>query len=164
MRHSGRAPTDFVITDGIGAAMVNMGAMGAVSLIYILLIGGDLNGPVAGAILTSIGFGAAGEHPRNSLPIMGGVWLASLVMVQNHTDPGMQLAALFGTALAPIAGQFGWHYGVMAGFLHAAVVLAVAAPCGGYNLYNNGFSAGLVALVMVSVIQGISRRWRESDR
>lgn len=164
MRHSGRSPTDFVITDGIGATMMNMGAMGVVSLCYILLVGGDLNGPVVGAILTAIGFGAAGEHPKNTIPVMFGVWIASHVMVPTHTDPGMQLAALFGTALAPISGQFGWYYGIIAGFLHAAVVLVVGAPCGGYNLYNNGFAAGLVALVMVSLIQGISHRWRHVDR
>ncbi len=163
MRHSGRAPTDFVITDGIGAAMVNMGAMGIVSLAYILLIGGDLNGPVVGAILTSIGFGAAGEHPKNTVPVIVGVFIASHIMNPSNTDPGMQLAALFGTALAPISGQFGPHYGVLAGLVHAAVVLAVAAPCGGYNLYNNGFAAGLVALVMVSMIQGVSKRWRSAD-
>ena len=164
MRHSGRAPTDFVITDGIGATMINMGTVGIVSLVYILMVGGDLNGPVVGAILTSIGFGAAGEHPKNIVPVMFGVWIASHVMIPTHIDPGMQLAALFGTALAPIAGQFGWLFGIIAGFLHAAVVLAVGAPCGGYNLYNNGFSAGLVALVMVALIQGISHKWRNADR
>lgn len=164
MRHSGRSPTDFVITDGIGATMMNMGLMGGVSLGYVLLVGGDLNGPVCGAVLTAVGFGAAGQHPKNSIPIMLGVWLASHVMIPNETDPGMLLAALFGTTLAPIAGHFGWFFGIIAGFLHAAVVLAVGAPCGGYNLYNNGFAAGLVALVMVSLIQGLSLRWRNPDR
>ncbi|MFV0496845.1 MAG: DUF1576 domain-containing protein [Candidatus Fimivivens sp.] len=163
MRHSGRAPTDFVITDGIGATMMNMGAMGVVGLGYVVLVGGDLNGPVCGAILTAVGFGAAGEHPKNTIPIVFGVWIASHVMVPNNTDPGMLLAALFSTALGPISGQFGWPYGIIAGFLHAAVVLAVGAPCGGYNLYNNGFSAGLVALVMASLIHGISPRWRNVD-
>ena len=94
---------------------------------------------------------------------MVGVFIASHIMIPSNTDPGMQLAALFGTALAPISGQFGAHYGVLAGLLHAAVVLATAAPCGGYNLYNNGFAAGLVALVMVSMIQGVSKRWRSAD-
>ena len=157
MRHSGRAPTDFVLTDGVGPSMVNMGVIGLISLAYIIWIKGDLNGPVVGGILTSMGFAAAGEHPKNTLPIMVGVYIASHVMHPAVTDPGMQLAALFGTALAPISGQFGWHYGVLAGFIHAAVVLAVGAPTGGFNLYNNGFSAGLVALVMVAIIQGLSK-------
>lgn len=164
MRHSGRSPTDFIITDGIGITMFNMGMMGAITLGYVLLIGGDLNGPVMGAILTVIGFASAGEHPRNSIPIMIGVYIASLVMNPSNTDPGMLLAALFGMSLAPIAGQFGPVYGIIAGFIHAAVVLVVGAPCGGYNLYNNGFSAGLVGLVMLSLIQGTSKRWRHTDR
>jgi len=164
MRHSGRSPTDFIITDGIGATMFNMGLMGAITLGYVLLIGGDLNGPVMGAILTVIGFASAGEHPRNGIPIMAGVYLASLVMQPSNTDPGMLLAALFGMSLAPIAGQFGTVYGIIAGFIHAAVVLVVGAPCGGYNLYNNGFSAGLVGLVMLSLIQGTSKHWRHTDR
>lgn len=154
-RHSGRAPTDFMLTDGIGVTMMNMGAMGAVSLGYVLLVGGDLNGPVVGAVLTAVGFGAAGEHPKNTIPVMLGVWLASKVLIPLDTDPGMLLAALFGTALAPVSGTFGAFWGVVAGFTHAAVVLVVGAPCGGYNLYNNGFSSGLVALVMVSVLQGV---------
>lgn len=158
MRHSGRAPTDFVMTDGIGATMINMSAVGLIGTAYILLIGGDLNGPVIGAIFTAAGFGAAGEHPKNVVPVMAGVYLGSILMVAETTSPGLQLAALFGSSLAPVAGQFGWPYGVLAGFLHSAVVLAVGAPCGGYNLYNNGFSAGLVALVMVSTIQGFSKK------
>jgi len=163
MRHSGRAPTDFIITDGIGVTMFNMGMMGLLALGYVLLIGGDLNGPVLGAIFTVIGFGAAGQHPRNCIPIMLGVYIASLVMIPSNTDPGMLLAALFGMSLAPIAGQFGFIYGVLAGFIHSAVVLVVGAPCGGYNLYNNGFSAGLVALLMLSIIQSVSRHWRHAD-
>ena len=158
MRHSGRAPTDFVMTDGIGATMINMSAVGLIGAAYIFLIGGDFNGPVIGAIFTAAGFGAAGEHPKNVFPVMAGVYLGSVLMVADTTSPGLQLAALFGSALAPVAGQFGWFYGVLAGFLHSAVVLAVGAPCGGYNLYNNGFSAGLVALVMVSTIQGFSKK------
>lgn len=163
MRHSGRSPTDFVMTDGIGMTMVNMAAVGVVCITYILLIGGDLCGPIVGAILTSVGFAAAGEHPRNIIPVMTGVYLASRVMVYSATHPSIQLAALFGAALAPISGQFGWYYGIIAGFLHTALVLETGGPCGGFNLYNNGFSAGLVALIMVSVIQGLSKRWRSND-
>ena len=159
MRHSGRSPTDFVITDGIAATTMNMGVVGLICTAYIIFIGGDLNGPVVGAILTSIGFASSGLHPRNVVPIMLGVFLAGSMMVMPVNSPSLQLAALFGTALAPIAGQFGWTYGIAAGMLHSALALALAAPCGGYNLYNNGFSAGLIALVMIGFIQGFSRKW-----
>jgi hypothetical protein len=156
MRHSGRAPTDFVLTDGIGTSMVNMGVVGTISILYIVLVKGDLNGPVIGAIMTMMGFAAAGSHPKNAIPVMAGVYVASHLMHPAVADPGMQLAALFGTALAPISGRFGWFMGMLAGLLHAAVVLVVGEPTGGFNLYNNGFSAGLVALVMIAVVQAFS--------
>ena len=162
MRHSGRAPTDFVITDSLGPTAINMGVVGFIGLIYILLIGGDLNGPVTGAILTCIGFAAIGIHPRNMIPIMAGVFLASLIMHNDASSPSLQLAALFGTALAPIAGSFGTGYGIIAGFLHAFLVLTIGEPCGGFNLYNNGFSAGLISLIMVGFIQGFSKKWHKA--
>ena len=45
-----------------------------------------------------------------------------------------------------------------AGILHTCVMLAVGPLCGGYNLYNNGFAAGLVALILVSIIQDVFNR------
>lgn len=147
MRHHGCAPhNDHIATDGIGSVMVNMGIIGYICVGYILLIGGDLNGPVVGGILTAIGFGAAGVHPRNFLPVLIGVWLYSLVAVQHATAPAVQLAAIFGaTALAPIAGDFGY------------LILATEAT-GGLNLYNNGFSAGFVAALMVALADTFNKK------
>ena len=50
--------------------LANMGLTGAIGMVYVLPIGGDLNGPVIGAILTIVGFAAFGKHPRNIVPIM----------------------------------------------------------------------------------------------
>ncbi len=162
MRHTGKAPSDFVVTDSLAATAINMGVVGFIALFYIIAINGDLNGPVLGAILTCIGFAAIGIHPKNMIPIMLGVFLASLMMHYDSAMPSLQLAALFGTALAPISGTFGSFYGIMAGFLHAFLVLTIGEPCGGYNLYNNGFSAGLVAIIMVGFIQGFSKKWQKT--
>lgn len=86
-----------------------------------------------------------------------------MFIVHDAHVPSVKLAALFGTALAPISGQFGLIYGIAAGFLHTCVVLAVGPPCGGYNLYNNGFAAGLVAFIMVAVIQDLLNRKPKED-
>ena len=95
--------------------LANMGLAGAVGTIYVLAVGGDLNGPVIGAILTIVGFAAFGKHPRNIVPIMAGVFIGSLFKPFGAADPSIVLAALFGTTLAPIAGRFGWHWGIVAG-------------------------------------------------
>jgi Protein of unknown function (DUF1576) len=67
------------------------------------------------------------------------------------------LAALFGTTLAPIAGRFGWHWGLLAGFVHSSVAQTVGQLHGGLVLYNNGFAAGLVAAVLLPVILALRR-------
>jgi len=151
----GRAPTDFIALAGFGATLANMGLAGTVGLIYVLAIGGDLNGPTIGAILTIVGFAAYGKHPRNITPIMLGVFLGSLAKPWHASDPSVTLAALFGTTLAPIAGRFGFGWGVVAGVFHASAAMTVGPLHAGLNLYNNGFAAGIVASLLVPVIVAI---------
>jgi hypothetical protein len=151
----GQSPTDFIALAGFGPALANMGATGAIGMAYILAVGGELNGPVIGAIFTIVGFAAFGKHPRNIVPIMIGVFLGSLAKPWSADDPSILLAALFGTTLAPIAGRFGWHWGVAAGFVHSSAALTVGPVHAGLNLYNNGFAAGIVASVLVPVIIAI---------
>ena len=154
---SGRAPSDFLRMVGGGPVLINMGVNGLLATGYILLVGGDLNGPTLGGILTVIGFSAYGKHARNILPVMCGVLLGGIFMHYNVDAPGLQLAALFGTTLAPFSGVFGWPVGVVAGFLHSAVVLQAGYVLAGVNLYNNGFSGGLIAIVLFPTVMAIVR-------
>ena len=154
---SGRAPSDFLRMVGGGPVLINMGVNGLLATGYILLTGGDLNGPTLGGILTIIGFSAYGKHARNILPVMCGVLLGGLFMHYTVESPALQLAALFGTTLAPFAGVFGWPAGVVAGFLHSAVVLQAGYVLAGVNLYNNGFSGGLIAIVLFPTVMAIVR-------
>ncbi len=160
VRLPGQSPTDFVALAGIGPTLLNMSLTGAMGTAYVLLVGSDLNGPTIGAILTVVGFSAYGKHPRNILPIMLGVLIGSLAKPWAADDPSAVLAALFGTTLAPIAGRFGWHWGIVAGFLHSSVAQSVGHLHGGLVLYNNGFAAGLVAAILVPVILAVQARPR----
>lgn len=165
VRMSGQAPSDFVAQAGFGPVLVNMSLTGTIGLCYVLLVGGDLNGPVIGAIFTIVGFAAYGKHPRNIVPIMAGVFLGSFAKPWGPADPSGLLAALFGTTLAPIAGRFGWHWGIVAGFLHSSAARSVGTVHGGLNLYNNGFAAGIVASVLAAVIIALqSRRNRQPPK
>ena len=160
---TGQAPTDFIAIAGFGPALANMGLTGAIGTIYVLLVGGDLNGPVIGAIFTIVGFAAFGKHPKNIVPIMLGVFVASLVKPWSASDPTILLAALFGTTLAPIAGRFGWHWGIVAGMIHSSAAQSVGALHAGLNLYNNGFAAGIVAAVLAPVIIAIQGGRQDSS-
>lgn len=151
LRMSGQAPADFVASVGLGATMVNMGLCGMLGLTYLLLIRADLNGPTIGGLLTIVGFAACGKHPLNISPVMAGIVLGSLAKPWMLNDPAIVLATLFGSTLAPIAGHFGWGWGLVAGFIHSSAALSVGNNHAGLNLYNNGFAAGLVAAVVVPV-------------
>lgn len=168
MRHPGRAVADFVLMDGAPVTLVNMGIVGLLCTTYILLIGGDLSGPVVGALLTAFGFAAFGVHARNYLPVLAGVLLSTLFTHMQPTTPGIQMAAVFAVGLAPIAGQFGILAGIIAGMLHAAVVVCSSTLYGGLNLYNNGFATGLVAIVLVptleSFIKGFQTKKDQKNR
>ena len=149
---TGRAPSDYLRMFGSPATLINVGVNGLIGMMFILVTGGDLNGPTLGGIFTIMGFSGFGKHARNIVPVMSGVVLGSVFMHWGINDSGVQLALLFGTTLAPIAGYFGWSFGVLAGFLHSSVVLHTGTPVEGINLYNNGYSGGLIATVLYPII------------
>ena len=158
-RHPGRAIADFVIMDGPGATLMNMGLVGILCETYILLIGGDLSGPVQGAVFMAAGYAAFGAHIKNYFPVLLGVFLSCFVTQYLPVTPGIQIAAIFGVGLAPITGQFGPIAGIVAGFLHAAIVMYTSQMYGGLNLYNNGFSAGWVAIILIPLIESFMARF-----
>ena len=159
MRHPGRAVADFVMMDSVGATLMNMGIMGLIAEGYILLVGGDLSGPVIGCFLTVFGFSAFGAHPKNYLPVLAGVFLSTFFNKYTLQDAGVLIASMFVVGLSPIAGQFGPVAGVMAGILHSAIVMCTSQMYGGLNLYNNGFSAGWVAIIMVPTMESFMKEF-----
>ena len=161
---TGRAPNDYLRMFGAGAVLINIGLNGLIGIAYILLVDGDINGPTLGGIFTIMGFSAFGKHPRNIIPVMLGVWLGAYGMHYEPNYPALQLAGLFGTTLAPVSGHFGAVFGVAAGFIHSALVLQTGGPVAGLNLYNNGFSGGLIAIVMYPTLTAVVRHRRPKLR
>ena len=158
LRTSGVSGTDYLADEGGASTIFNMGVNGLFATLFVLAVGGSLNGPTIGGIFTIVGFSATGKHLRNIAPIMMGVVLASMTKYWNISDPSPMLALLFSTTLAPIAGEFGVIAGLVAGYLHSSVALNVGIVYGGMNLYNNGFAGGIVAIFMVPVIQSVRDR------
>ena len=153
MKHPGRAVADFVLMDGAGATLINMGLLGIFAETYVILVGGDLSGPVIGGMLTVFGFGAFGAHLKNYIPVLIGVYLSSYLSVHMYGSYAVVIASLFAVGLAPVAGQYGWVAGIVSGVLHSMLVMTTGVIYGGLNLYNNGFSCGWVAVVMVTLIE-----------
>lgn len=158
-RLSGRLPSDFMEMVSMRSTLVNMGALGFASWIYVLAVGAPLNGPVIGGILTIVGFGGFGKHLVNCWPVMAGILAATLIFGVDPAAPGAILAILFGTTLAPLAGDFGIGVGFVAGFLHLVMVSRSGAWHAGISLYNNGFAGGLTATLLAAFME-----WFQSTR
>ena len=141
---SGIGGTDYLRDNGGAATVLNMALNGLFATIFVLGVGGELNGPTIGGIFTIIGFSATGKHIRNIAPIMFGVLLASFTKHWTINAPSPILALLFSTTLAPIAGEFCVFYGLLACFLHSSVASNLGIVDGRMNLYNNGLPGELL--------------------
>ena len=146
--------TDFFNLFGSGTSYMNMGLNGLIALFYVVFIAkGSLNGPSIGGIMAVYGFGAVGKHWRNITPIFLGVIIGCFLNFWNAGDISSIFAALFGTALAPLVGMYGWVVGTLVSIINATVLLNSGFLHGGMNLYNTGFSVGLVAAVIVPLLE-----------
>ena len=153
---------DYLTTYGAGVTYINMSLLGIISTLYVLLVGGQLNGPVLGGIFTVIGFGAYGKNPKNVLPVILGVFLSSYFTIHDIASTTILLAALFGTTLAPIGQVYGPIFGIIAGGIHVFIVVNISYMHAGMNLYNNGFSGGFVAATLVPLIDAFQSNKKQT--
>jgi hypothetical protein len=149
----GNLPTDFYKDFGLAATLFNVGTIGLLSLFLVITLNLPLSGPMVAGIFTFMAFGSYGKHIRNALPVITGLILASMIPGFSLTNLGPSIAVFFVTALAPVAGKFGVFYGLLAGFIHLLIAPQALALQGGFDLYNNGFTAGLVAGIVVVIAQ-----------
>jgi hypothetical protein len=129
-----------------------MGVLCAFATTLTFLIGAQLNGVTLAGIFTIVGFGSFGKHLKNITPVIAGALIAAYFNRWDFAGPGNVAAVLFSTGLAPLAGQFGCGWGLIAGLLHVNVAMYVGELNGGVNLYNNGFAACLVAIFLLPLI------------
>lgn len=161
-KQSGKLVSDFYLLFG-ETTYINMGIIGLFATFYLLIIGGNLNGPTLGGIFTIIGFGCFGKHLKNIIPVMIGTTIGGLISIHSLSDPGILLAILFSTCLAPIGGKFGWKLGILSGIFHVALVTNVGYLHGGLNLYNNGLAGGFVAMILIPLITTFKREVRTDE-
>ena len=107
----------------------------------------------------------SGSHPRNVLPIMVGYvafsylfgWLSGLLGVESFAlsigSQSILIGLCYANGLSPIAGKYGFGYGILAGGLHYLLVSAVPDMHGGFLLYNGGFTAALICLMLVPQLE-----------
>ena len=164
LKLSGRLVTDFVSLEGLGFTMINMGILGLITVLYVSIVGGHFSGPVIGGIFTVVGFGSFGKHPKNILPVIIGVMIATVVSKGDLSSTKAIVTVLFSTTLAPIAGHYGVIAGIIAGFFHMSLVTNVSYLHGGMSLYNNGLTGGLIAAILVPILEAYRKEESYEER
>lgn len=164
LEEDGVGGPDFMQKFGFGLTLINMSLLGFISATFTLLVGGEFNGPVIGGIFTVVGFGAFGKHIKNVTPILAGVLIVSLFTSVEVSSTTFLLTALFGTTLAPISGHYGVLAGVVAGGLHMAMSANITYLHAGMNLYNNGFSGGFIAAILVPLLEVLHLHKKEHKK
>ncbi len=151
---------DFAAKHGIGATVLNFGFYGLFILAYYVIIGAKFTGPTFAVVFCMLAFCAAGATPLNVLPILVGYFVGSLFGVNALNAQAIVVGACFASGLAPISGHYGPIAGVIAGILHYCLVTSVPAIHNGFNLYNGGFTSGLIAFVLVPVLESFFKTIR----
>ncbi len=160
LKHSGHG-VDYIDTFGEAAFLMNAGVYGLFILAYYDLIGANFNAVTMGCIFCMLAGCCSGSHPRNVWPCMVGYAIMSFGMkaligpdyslvINNQT---IVIGLCFCSALSPIAGTYGWFWGVVAAVLHYFLVRCVPDLHGGFLLYNGGFTACLVCVLFIPVLE-----------
>ena len=155
---------------GIPAFLMNVGVFGLMIVAYFnlagLIDGKDVwTGMTFGIVFCMLATCNSGSHPANVLPIMVGYmvtsflfgWIAGLLGVENYGltigNQSILIGLCYANGLSPVAGKYGFGYGILAGGLHYLLVTAVPDMHGGFCLYNGGFTAALICLMLVPQLE-----------
>ena len=151
--------SDFTAKYGPGLAIMNFGFYGLMIVLYYCLVLASFNAVTIGIIFCMVCFGANGAHPGNTWPIMAGYVIFSVVTFHFLggafwvNTQAILVGLCFASGLAPIAGNYGWWAGVLAGGMHYLLVTSIPAIHGGFSLYNGGFTSLLVAVILVPQLE-----------
>ena len=161
--------SDFTIKYGAGPCVTNLGVYGLFILLYYNIVGARFTGVTMGVVLCMASASCNGATPLNVLPVMLGYGAMGLLnrlglVAMSVSGQALVVGMCFAGGLAPISGVFGPVAGIFAGMLHFCLVTNIPAIHGGFNLYNGGFTAGIVCFILVPVLEHFGRRGSENRR
>lgn len=160
--------TNFSSTYGNATFLMNVGVFGLFILAYYNLVGASFNGVTFGIIFCMLATCNSGSHPGNVWPIMLGYaaasvacgWLSRLAggnFAMTINAQAICVGLCYANGLSPISSKYGWQFGTLAGAMHYLLVTSVPNLHGGYCLYNGGFTAALICILLVPQLERFAR-------
>jgi hypothetical protein len=167
----------FTTKYGYAPFLMNVGLFGLMIVTYFNIAGNIDNtnvwtGMTFGIVFCMLATCNSGSHPGNVWPIMLGYFVASVVAGWLSTLAGgtftlainaqaICVGLCYANGLSPIADKYGFPFGILAGFMHYTLVTSVPMLHGGFCLYNGGFTAALICLILVPIIERFIRTKEE---
>jgi hypothetical protein len=144
--------------------LMNVGIYGLFILAYYNAIGASFNGVTLGIIFCMLCTCNSGSHPGNVWPIMLGYVAGSFVFGELSQLAGgsysmvinaqvIVIGLCFANGLSPIVSKYGWFWGFVSSMMHFVLVTSVPNMHGGFCLYNGGFTAGVICVLLVPVLE-----------
>ena len=156
---------NFSATYGNAAMLMNVGLYGLYIMLYYNVIGAQFNGVTFGVMFCMLATCNAGSHPGNIWPITLGYSMASQFF--QLVSPGefsqylhsqsIVVGLCYANGLSPISDKYGWLYGMGAAAMHFCMVTTVPELHGGMCLYNGGFTAALICIILIPVLERHAR-------
>lgn len=165
--------TDYIAIGTLGGALVNAASILILNLVILRLLNLRMSGLIYAALYMILGFSFFGKNILNSLPIYIGIYLYAFlnkIPVKN-----LVISLLFSSGISPLVSYliFGFdlaYYisiplgigaGVVAGLMVPAISSHTIKFHQGYNLFNVGFSLGIISLAFNGVLRAFNLRASE---
>ncbi|WP_124064914.1 DUF1576 domain-containing protein [Clostridium sp. E02] len=157
--------TDYIAIGGIGAAFINAGLLALFSIAIVYYLGMEMSGHTITSCFLMFGFSLFGKNILNIWSIMMGIFLYSYYHKTSITR--YIYVGFYGTCLSPVITQimhivnltFGVRLllsilvGMCIGFVLPPLSTHTHYAHKGYSLYNVGFSSGIIAIIIVSLMK-----------
>jgi hypothetical protein len=155
--------TDYIGVGGIGAAFVNAGLLTCLACLLYRITQASISGASIASLFLLLGFSLFGKNLLNVWPIIAGVWLYA--KFRNESFAAYINIAFFGCALAPIFSEILYSTAIsrsvsiplalftalLLGFILSPVATQLFKAHAGFNLYNIGFTAGVIGTLVVAL-------------
>lgn len=165
--------TDYIAIGTLGGALVNAASILILNLVILRLLNLRMSGLIYAALYMILGFSFFGKNILNSLPIYIGIYLYAFlnkIPVKN-----LVISLLFSSGISPLVSYLIFDFdlayyisiplGIGAGIVAGLMVPAISSHTikfhQGYNLFNVGFSLGIISLAFNGVLRAFNLRASE---
>jgi len=156
--------TDYLLVGGLAATLLNVSLTVLLNLFIVKKLKLNITGPIFACLMMIAGFAFFGKNLFNAIPIYIGIYLYSKVTKIQLKD--LILVFLLSSGISPSVSYilFGLNLelyysiplaimvGMLIGFILPAFNAHTIKFHQGYNLYNTGFSMGIISMMMTGIM------------